>query len=193
MWGAHVRLVKWRMHETLAPVPVSSPEAPTPLQPCPLLQEPHHQTPETPLYPMDKIGFQKHIYQRLGLLFHTKSWPSQLLERLLLRPQSPASGISDCPLSFPEAISEGEQSSQLPEPTAMVTVGVLDLKLHTLLHNLTQNITKEVWKIEEDNTALKHTVSQIQLQQEDLENREHRQNLRIRGVHESISDKKIRT
>lgn len=140
---------------------------------------------------MDKIGFQKHIYQRLGLLFHTKSWPSQLLERLLLRPQSPASGISDCPLSFPEAISEGEQSSQLPEPTAMVTVGVLDLKLHTLLHNLTQNITKEVWKIEEDNTALKHTVSQIQLQQEDLENREQRQNLRIHGVPETISDKEI--
>lgn len=86
----------------------------------------------------------------------------------------------------------------------MVTVGVLDLKLHTLLQDLTHNITKEMWKIaqelrgeinqlgertdtlentfgdlvhyvhvlEEDNVALKHTVSQIQLQQEDLQNRE---------------------
>lgn len=43
--------------------------------------------------------------------------------------------------------------------------------------------------LEKDNTALKHTVSQIQLQQEDLENRERCQNVQICGVPESISDK----
>ena len=39
---------------------------------------------------------------------------------------------------------------------------------------------------------MKHTLSQLQLQQEDLENRERRQNLRIRGVPESVTDKELR-
>lgn len=46
--------------------------------------------------------------------------------------------------------------------------------------------------LEEDNAALKHNVSQIQLQQEDLENRERCQNLRIRGVPETVNDKELR-
>lgn len=50
-------------------------------------------------------------------------------------------------------------------------------------------IVQYVHVLEEENAALKHTVSQIQLQQEDLENRECRQNLRIRGVPETVNDK----
>lgn len=45
--------------------------------------------------------------------------------------------------------------------------------------------------LEEDNAALKHTVSQFQMQQEDLENRQLCQNLQIRGVPETISEKEI--
>lgn len=90
-----------------------------------------------------------------------------------------------------------------------MTVAVLDLKLQSLLQDLTHNIAKEVGKIahelrgeidqlgeltdtlenifdeltqyvhalEEDNATMKHIVSQ--LQQEDLENWERCQNLRI--------------
>lgn len=42
---------------------------------------------------------------------------------------------------------QGDHPPQLPEPTEMVMVAVLDLKLHTLLQDLTHNITKEVVKI----------------------------------------------
>lgn len=42
--------------------------------------------------------------------------------------------------------------------------------------------------LEEDNLLLKHTVSQIQLQLEDLENRELCHNLHIRGVPESVGN-----
>lgn len=60
------------------------------------------------------------------------------------------------------------------------------------LENKFDKLTQYVHVLEEDNAAMRHTVSQLQLQQEDLENRERRQNLRIRGVPESISDKELR-
>lgn len=46
--------------------------------------------------------------------------------------------------------------------------------------------------LEEDNAGLKKSISQLQSQQEDLENRERHQNLRIRGVPEAIGDGEIR-
>lgn len=45
--------------------------------------------------------------------------------------------------------------------------------------------------LNEENSALKHTVSQLQLQQEDLENREFHQNLHIQGVLETVSDNNL--
>lgn len=59
------------------------------------------------------------------------------------------------------------------------------------MENKFDELIQYVHVLEDDNAALKHTVSRIQLQQEDLENRECRQNLRIRGVPENVSDKKI--
>lgn len=56
------------------------------------------------------------------------------------------------------------------------------------LENKFDELVQYVHILEEDNAALKHTVSPIQIQQEDLENREHCQNLQICGVHESITD-----
>ena len=53
-------------------------------------------------------------------------------------------------------------------------------------------LTQYVHVLEEDNAAMKNTLSQLQLQQEDLENRERRQNLRIRGIPESVTDKELR-
>lgn len=53
--------------------------------------------------------------------------------------------------------------------------------IHTLETKF-DNIVQYVHLLEEENSALKHTVSQLQLQHEDLENREQRQNLRIKGV-----------
>lgn len=46
--------------------------------------------------------------------------------------------------------------------------------------------------LEKENANLKNTVSQLQMQQEDLENREHRQNLQIQRVPEFPEDKEIR-
>lgn len=60
------------------------------------------------------------------------------------------------------------------------------------LENKFDELTQYVHVLEEDNSNLKHTVSLLQLQQEDLENRERRQNLRIRGVPEAVSDKELR-
>ena len=54
------------------------------------------------------------------------------------------------------------------------------------------NMVQYVHALEDENATLKNAVTQLQIQQEDLENRERRQNLRIRGVPESISDKEIR-
>lgn len=59
------------------------------------------------------------------------------------------------------------------------------------LENKFDKIVQYLHVLEEDNAILKHTVSQIQLQQEDLENRERRQNLRICGVPETVSDKEL--
>lgn len=49
-----------------------------------------------------------------------------------------------------------------------------------------------VQAIEEENHNLRHTVSQLQLQQEDLENRERTQNLRFRGIPETVGDSALR-
>lgn len=47
------------------------------------------------------------------------------------------------------------------------------------LENEFDELVQYVHVLEEDNATLKHTVSQIQIQQEGLENRERRQNLHI--------------
>ena len=54
------------------------------------------------------------------------------------------------------------------------------------------DMVQYVHALEEENATLKNAVTQLQIQQEDLENRECRQNLRICGVLESIPDKEIR-
>lgn len=97
---------------------------------------------------MGKISYQKNIFQPSAEL-----WPSQLMEQFLLRPQSPASGNQDDlpePTDPPTA-AKGSSTGGLPtlliEPTATVTVEVLDIKLHALLQELTHNITKEVGRI----------------------------------------------
>lgn len=59
------------------------------------------------------------------------------------------------------------------------------------LENKFDELTQYVHVLEEDNSCLKHTISQLQLQQEDLENCERRQNLRIRGIPEAVSDKEL--
>lgn len=45
--------------------------------------------------------------------------------------------------------------------------------------------------LEEDNATIKNTVTQLQAQQEDLENRELRHNLRFRGIPETVEDKDL--
>lgn len=45
--------------------------------------------------------------------------------------------------------------------------------------------------MEEDNAGLKQSISQLQSQQEDLENRKRHQNLRIRGIPESVVYREI--
>lgn len=54
-------------------------------------------------------------------------------------------------------------------------------------------LVQYVHVLEEDNVYLKHTVTQIHMQQDDLENREHRQNLRFRGVPETVGDQDLRS
>lgn len=85
--------------------------------------------------------------------------PSQLMDRFLLRSQSPASGTlvdtaesADTlplvdPSLFAERPSHKPQLSDQPTAVTMVTVEVLDLKLQVLLQSLTPNIAKEVGKI----------------------------------------------
>lgn len=60
------------------------------------------------------------------------------------------------------------------------------------LENKFDETVQYMHALEEENAFLKHTVSQIQLQQEDLENRERRSNVQIRGVHETVNDKELR-
>lgn len=47
--------------------------------------------------------------------------------------------------------------------------------------------------LEEENASLKHSVFQLQLQQEDLENRERERNLRICAVSKKVSDNNTRS
>lgn len=53
------------------------------------------------------------------------------------------------------------------------------------------DLMQYVQALEEENSALKHTVSQLKLQQEDMENRERNQNLRILGVSEFAGDSNL--
>lgn len=53
------------------------------------------------------------------------------------------------------------------------------------------DLVQYVHVLEEENSTLKHAVTQLQSQQENLENRERRQNLRIRGVLETLSDNNL--
>lgn len=50
------------------------------------------------------------------------------------------------------------------------------------LENTFGDLVQYVHVLEEENFTLKHVVFQLQLQQDDLENREWHQNLRMRGV-----------
>lgn len=50
-----------------------------------------------------------------------------------------------------------------------------------------------VQALEEDNATTKNAITQLQTQQEDLENRERRQNLRFRGILEDVEDKDLRS
>lgn len=53
-------------------------------------------------------------------------------------------------------------------------------------------LVQYVQVLEEDNATIKHTVPQLQAQQKDLENRECRQNLQVRGIPETVGDQDIR-
>lgn len=59
------------------------------------------------------------------------------------------------------------------------------------LENKFDELVQYVHALEKDNAALKHTMSQLKVQRKDLVNREWRQNLRIRGVPETVSAKEI--
>lgn len=60
------------------------------------------------------------------------------------------------------------------------------------LENKFDEMVNYVQAIEEENHNLRLSVSQLQLQQEDLENRERRQNLRFRGILETVCDSELR-
>lgn len=59
------------------------------------------------------------------------------------------------------------------------------------LENKFDDLVNYVQLLEEENSTLKH--SQLQLQREDLENRERRQNLRFWGIPETVGDDKLRS
>ena len=61
------------------------------------------------------------------------------------------------------------------------------------LENKFDEMINYVQAIEEENHNLRISVSQLQIQQEDLENRERRQNLRFRGIPETVGDPDLRT
>lgn len=60
------------------------------------------------------------------------------------------------------------------------------------LENKFDELTQYVHVLEEDNATMKHTISQLQLQQKYLEKRERHQNLRIRVIPGTVSDKELR-
>lgn len=60
-----------------------------------------------------------------------------------------------------------------------------------MLETKFDDMIEYVHVLEEDNSSLKHSVSQMQLHQEDLENRQCWQNVHIRGVSENVHDNKI--
>lgn len=59
------------------------------------------------------------------------------------------------------------------------------------LENKFDDLVQYVQVLKEENSVLKHLVSQLQLQQEDLENRERRQNLHFRGIPETVGGQQI--
>lgn len=59
------------------------------------------------------------------------------------------------------------------------------------LENKMDELINYVQVLEEDNHTLKQQITLLQSQQEDLENRERRQNLRIRGVPETVGDAQL--
>lgn len=129
--------------------------------------------------------------------------PSLFMEDSSQRPQPPVSPATLLPV------------------TVDVLDTKLQALLHNITHNITKEVNKlahelrgeidqlgertdhletkfddmvqYVHVLEEENAGLKNAVSLLQTQQEDLENRERRQNLRFRGVPESIPDKEIRS
>lgn len=101
---------------------------------------------------MGKIGFQKYIYQ--GFIPPSKS--AQNMDRFLYRSQSPASHTPTEPTDTADLLAptpgvfHTRNANQRANPTEVVTVPVLDLKLQTLLQDLTRNIAKEVGKIAQE-------------------------------------------
>lgn len=75
---------------------------------------------------------------------------------------------------------------------------ILDAKLDAKLNQIGERtdaleykldeMVNYVQAIEEENYNPRHTVSQLQVQQEDLENRARRQNLHFRGIPETVGD-----
>lgn len=68
-----------------------------------------------------------------------------------------------------------------------VEIGQLGDRTDTLESKFDE-LVQYVQVLEDDNVAIKHSVTQLQAQQEDLENRECRQNLRIRDIPEAVED-----
>lgn len=79
----------------------------------------------------------------------------------------------------------GKIAQELRGEIALVKEGTDNLE--TKFNDLLQYVHMP----EEDNHTLKQQVSQLQFQQEDLENRERRQNLFIRGDPESVGDAEL--
>lgn len=81
------------------------------------------------------------------------SRPSQLMERFLLRSQSPALSIPADPpdaadhLATTPDIFHSDSPPPQSDPAELVMEAVLDLKLQALLQDLTRNIANEVGKI----------------------------------------------
>lgn len=60
-----------------------------------------------------------------------------------------------------------------------------------MLETKFDELVKYVYNLEEDNASLMNTVTQLQTHQEDLKNRECRQNLWIWGISESVGDQDL--
>lgn len=136
----------------------------------------------------DAQGTQEHLESETGSLFDNTPTPTQ---------GSPAPLTAD--------ILDTKLQSLLQAITHNIAqeVGKLAKELRgeidqlgdrtDTLENKLDELVQYVQVLEEDNAAIKHSVTQLQAQQEDLENRERRQNLRIRGIPEKIEDRDLRS